>query len=336
MIFTKKKNNLSVLDTKEVAIKELELILTQKCNLACEHCMRGNATDKEISSKVFDSIFSKVKYVDNLALGGGEPSLVPHKVRELTASLKKHNVIVKHVNFTTNGLSVSNQFLEALLELKEYIESQSDKDCLFEPINKDDSLEPIYACFSFDDYHMLQIINNIGDGSFESLNIIYQNVAKYYNALGENAIVCRTSSDVDVYDVGRAQNLNDDEQHKVLLPEAKNVLFPYMIGNKYAVIGGVVTVSCDGEIIPPNISYNDEKLLSFGNITKQPLSLIFSNAKTKRIYTGLGFDLNIYKTFKQYSSSKRKWNSYLRDYGKAKIDMFYANVEDITQSQKDL
>ena len=60
MEFIKKKKDMSFLDDKAVALLNAEIILTQKCNLACPHCMRGCSTNKEITPEALDGFLSKI------------------------------------------------------------------------------------------------------------------------------------------------------------------------------------------------------------------------------------------------------------------------------------
>ncbi len=331
MEFLKKKKDLSVFDEKPVAVKELEVILTQKCNLACTHCMRGCSTNKQITEETLDALFEKIYYVDNLSLGGGEPSLAADIVRILTRTLKKHNVIVPHINFTSNGIIAPDEFISALLELKEYAEQTREEDILFRPIDKNEKLEPLYACFSFDDYHLLEIIN--GPLGEDGINVLYQNIAKYQNALSPEAIQCRLSCDVDIYALGRAKELNPNE-NEIVPPLAPNAwIYPYIVENSRVTIGGVVTVSVDGEIVPPNISFADEQVLSYGNIKDLPLSKIFARMRTKKV-SSLMFDFATSKMMKKNTSSNKKWKKYLKSYGKKKYDIFYGNVDYMAQQQK--
>ena len=85
----RKKKDMSKYDKYDFASDDLELILTQKCNFTCEHCMRGECSNKEITEDVLDATFKKFIYIENLALGGGEIALAPHLVRLVTKKLKK-------------------------------------------------------------------------------------------------------------------------------------------------------------------------------------------------------------------------------------------------------
>ncbi len=318
----RKKKDLSSFDKKRIAVSELEIILTKKCNLSCAHCMRGNTTNKEISLETLDAIFERIQYIDNLSLGGGEPSLAPYTIRALTKALKNHNVIVPHVNFTTNGISVSDEFIDALLELKIYIEESSRNGAYFES-------PPITACFSFDDFHLEQILKIYGK---EGLNILYQNVAKYQNALSEKAIVCRLSCDIDIFDSGRAKNLNPREHQKVPMILPKDTFFPYIESNKSIFIGGIIAISTDGEVLPPNIPFDAEKTLSYGNIRREPLSTIFGRAKTKKC-SDLNFDFQHNRAISKNFASKKVWKNYLAEYGEQKLNLFYAKVGEFAEKQ---
>lgn len=328
MEFYRKKKDMSFVDEKHVGAKEVEIILTQKCNLACEHCMRGDATNKEITEDVFDAIFDKLFYIDNLSLGGGEISLSPHLIRLLTSSLKKHNTILHGINFSTNGTHVSDEFLDALDELRQYIISCNDKPAFFVCPDPNDKHEPVYVCFSFDDYHLLSMLNQ-----GITLEQLYDNAGKYYNRFSVNAVRCRLSCDVDVYDTGRAKNLNSEESVKKPLPDPSKLVYPYMVSKKAVILGGILTFSCDGEVIPPNIEFSQEKQLSWGNIKTEPLSEILSNMSTKKV-SWLTFDGEYRKLFKLISAPKRAWKKYFKDYGNKKLNTFYQKSKESAEKQK--
>ncbi len=326
MKFIKKKTDASVFDTKKIAVKELELILTQKCNLACAHCMRGDCSPKEINEDTLKNIFKKIHYVENLSLGGGEPSLAPHVVRKITQVLKENDVIVKSVNFTSNGTTCSDEFIEALLELKEYLAICTNKKAYF---TSKEETDLIYACFSFDDFHISEII----DRGFQ-IEQIYENVAKYQNALSEKcSIECRVSCDVDIYNSGRAKQIKDKQINKVRPMSVSDWKYPYILLDETIIVGGVMTISCDGEIVPPNIPFKDEKIFSFGNINTQPLSRIFKNMKIINC-NAQEFEKNTDELFKKLSTPQHTWKRYLKAYGHKKLDIFFAYVNQKADLQK--
>lgn len=108
--------------TKGGAMKKLEIYnavieVTRRCNMSCAHCLRGDAETIDISDEYLDKFFSKVSFISTLTLTGGEPSLVPGRIRAVIRSIKKHKVDVGTFYLVTNGKMVSDDFLLALVEL---------------------------------------------------------------------------------------------------------------------------------------------------------------------------------------------------------------------------
>ena len=46
-----------------IAVENLAIELTRKCNLKCNHCMRGNAENKEMSNETLDRIFEEISTI---------------------------------------------------------------------------------------------------------------------------------------------------------------------------------------------------------------------------------------------------------------------------------
>ncbi len=324
MEFTRKKKDMSFLDSRLLASNEMEIILTQKCNLSCEHCMRGNSTNKEISAEVLDAIFDKFFYIENLSLGGGEISLSPHLIKLLTQKLKEHKTIIHHVNFTSNGVFVTDEFLDALNELREYVISCDDKTHFFE--SEEENLAPLVCCFSFDDFHLQSMINK--GIEFEQL---YQTVAKYQQRFSRSSIECRMASDVDVINAGRAESITDNI-HKIKTLSPSEWLYYYLNSKSQPVtlFGGIIEFSCDGEVIPPNIPFANEKALSFGNILTDKPSTIFANMTTKEV-SSHGFNHETNKMFKKLTAPKPLWNKYLKSYGYKKLHIFRQKVDEYAE-----
>lgn len=63
-------------------ISDVAIELTGRCNLKCEHCLRGPAQRKDISRETLLAFFQAVDSIDTLTLTGGEPSLVPHLIQD--------------------------------------------------------------------------------------------------------------------------------------------------------------------------------------------------------------------------------------------------------------
>lgn len=323
----RKKQDYSQYDDYKLACMDLEIILTQKCNLSCEHCMRGDCMGKEISEEVIDSLFKKVIYIDNLSLGGGEITLVPEKIRMLAQKLKEHKIIVHHANFTTNGTVVSEEVLNALSEIRAYVESCEEKPHLF-TVPKAEQNIPLYACFSFDDYHLNQIIKH-----GITIEELFKNIAKYQQCFGDEAIQCRLECDMDFYDEGRAKLLPASE-HKVSMQKVLSEPYPFIDyeSHKFLLLGNVPCVTCEGNFVPVNISFESEKALSFGNVVTDSISQILSNMNAVKT-DNKGYDRAREKLYKAMTAPKHLQKQY-KPMLSEKHRIFFQNLAIVLQEMQ--
>jgi len=105
---------------KKYSIDNLIIEVTRRCNLKCLHCLRGDAQDKDIDDKYIEGLFQKLEYISFLTITGGEPSLVPDKIRTIIRLAKKYKVGIGNFYIATNGIKVPDRFLFAILRLWTY------------------------------------------------------------------------------------------------------------------------------------------------------------------------------------------------------------------------
>jgi hypothetical protein len=90
-----------------------EIELTRRCNSRCAHCLRGKAQARDISLEHLETFFQKTEMIECLTLTGGEVSLVPKLINATLDLAQKHNTKITHCGIVTNGLYVSDAFIEA-------------------------------------------------------------------------------------------------------------------------------------------------------------------------------------------------------------------------------
>lgn len=91
--------------------------VTKKCNLYCDHCLRGNMENKSIKQEDIEILFSHIQQIDCLTLSGGEPALVPNKIQMILAMAEKYGVDIFSFYIATNGTIASKKFLQCLFDL---------------------------------------------------------------------------------------------------------------------------------------------------------------------------------------------------------------------------
>ena len=72
-------------DKDEVILPLYNLMLevTRKCNLKCEHCMRGEPQNIDMSDEILKEVFRQVTEMYHLSLTGGEPFLAPQVIESM-------------------------------------------------------------------------------------------------------------------------------------------------------------------------------------------------------------------------------------------------------------
>lgn len=105
-----------------VYIRNFSIEVTRRCNMACSHCMRGNAMTLDISHAYIRNMLSRVRAVHNINITGGEPSLNVKAMRYLLSNLKHRGVHVDRFYIVTNGSlsSISPDFIETCCALYDY------------------------------------------------------------------------------------------------------------------------------------------------------------------------------------------------------------------------
>jgi len=298
------KQDLSFFDSKQLYVENAEIIVTQKCNLACAHCMRGNSCNKEISDEVIDAFFDKFIEFGNLSIGGGEPSLAVERIRRVLEIAKEKNISVKALNVTTNAAVYNEDFAKVLLEWQDYVDY-----CLHEyPDGFGEGEFKISLRVSLDDFHIIEIRKKYG----LSIEQILDNIKKYQEILGAENVRACYGADYELIDDGRASQYNGAVGKAKPITISK---FPYFEGKEGVLVGGIVVVGVDGEIVPVNTPFENERVLSLGNVLIDKTSAIMKRAKLIRtdsikqyndknfkVFQGLGIRSN---AVKRYHKSKR-------------------------------
>lgn len=105
----------------------LQIELTRRCNQECAHCCRGNSQDIDLNKKTIDAFFEKndIVHIGTLQFSGGEPTLNGKMLKYFVDKIIENHVEVDRFIFGINGLSYSEELVQGLNNLKDYIISKS-------------------------------------------------------------------------------------------------------------------------------------------------------------------------------------------------------------------
>lgn len=158
---------------EKLFIENLIIEVTRRCNMSCSHCLRGDAENIDINVKYIDNLFSKIDRIGIITFTGGEPSIVPQKIREVLEIAQKYDIEIGSFYIVTNCKEISKDFLVVLIDLyvyceyKEYCMLQYSNDKFHDDIDIN-NIEKIKA-FSFtspkdSDNHPLAVENLLNQG----------------------------------------------------------------------------------------------------------------------------------------------------------------------------
>lgn len=99
----------------------LMLEITRRCNMCCEHCLRGPAQNMDMSDAIIRQSLQHIQQVNNITFTGGEPSLYPHAMKVALDYCKQHHIPVYGMYVVTNGKEISDEFMHILLDWQLYM-----------------------------------------------------------------------------------------------------------------------------------------------------------------------------------------------------------------------
>lgn len=104
---------------KKYKFIQLCIETTRKCNLKCEHCMRGKAQDITLTPEIIDKLLSQVTEIEDISLMGGEPLLALDALEYLIYAIERHKTKVLYIDFVTNGTIMDEHVIQLLSRFTE-------------------------------------------------------------------------------------------------------------------------------------------------------------------------------------------------------------------------
>jgi len=106
-------------------IDHLAIEVTRRCNIQCKHCIRGYSENKNIPLRYIDMFLDRVEYIDHFCPTGGEPSLNLPAIDYFINGCKKRNIRIGKFYISTNGIHITEDFIDTCLNLYDMSENKS-------------------------------------------------------------------------------------------------------------------------------------------------------------------------------------------------------------------
>lgn len=100
-------------------IDNLIVEVTRRCNLTCEHCLRGDAQNIDLKHGVVSDLFehNNVGYISTVVFTGGEPTLNIDAINRFIDTCNDYNVSVGSFYMVINGVSIPDEFILTVARL---------------------------------------------------------------------------------------------------------------------------------------------------------------------------------------------------------------------------
>ena len=234
----------------KVSIQNLGMIITNDCNLNCDHCMRGEKCHKKMSNEVIKHTFKDVVAVSNLCICGGEPLLALDVLENIFNYIIENKILVEQITLVTNGTIYSEEFIRMYNEMNNYISYFKNKGCSFS--------------ISYDEYHMKEI---------ERLHLEQQYIENYkkYKESKLFSGIQPLNPKLKLFREGNAEKLPLSQT----VPLRKMEYVITYVGkfarldekNGLCNIGPLVTVNADGVLTECDASfYHQATIYNYGNV----------------------------------------------------------------------
>ena len=111
----------------KLIFNQLIVEITRRCNMACAHCMRGDAQSIDLATEHIDALLDQTKQIEYLIFTGGEPTLNIEGMRYFLDGCIKRNIKIEYLNLTINGKIATNEMAQLLLDFDDWIAQYSDE-----------------------------------------------------------------------------------------------------------------------------------------------------------------------------------------------------------------
>ena len=97
-------------------IDQLVIETTKRCNMYCEHCLRGNAENMDMSAKYLDELLSRTDWIGTVVFSGGEPSLAVPVMQKFYELSEQYECIPDSFYIVTNGKENQKKLAHSCLD----------------------------------------------------------------------------------------------------------------------------------------------------------------------------------------------------------------------------
>lgn len=193
-------------------ISTLVIEVTRRCNMSCNHCLRGDAQNLNLKPEYVESLLSQVEGIGSITFSGGEPSLAVGVIEHFLSTAKRFKVDIGNFYIATNGLDITEEFILACVKLYAYCDEKN--------------------------YCSVEVSNDIFHQDENSYDTELLDSLKFFSRKWEK----------EGHDFERGKTLVNEGRGKLNFTSSKNVL-EHSITSKDDFNDGEIYLNCKGNIV---------------------------------------------------------------------------------------
>jgi len=245
----------------KVCVQNLAMIITERCNLNCGHCLRGKCTNKVMPDTVITATLDQCCYIHNLAICGGEPTLALDRMEKIFSYIIENEIVVNMVTLTINGTIYSTEFLRMLDYMEEYVNYKNLKQAT------------TTFTISWDKFHYSEV-ERLGLVKEYLENIERYKLSKHYYCLQRLTGKLFREGTAELLSPTLTQPLKPMMPHVTYVGEKNK----YDRQNGLCNIGPMITINVDGTITECDASIEHQQTLyNYGNILTDSIEDVYLN-----------------------------------------------------------
>lgn len=239
-------------------VKELVIETTRRCNMACAHCLRGDAQDKDITSQILSCFFNSLTdgaEIGDLTFTGGEISLNVPLIQKTLELCQKKKLRIGSFFMVTNGKD-SRKIHDLALVAEKWEQYISDIEQSGLALSKDRFHEPIAP-------ENEQFITELA----------------FYDDCKDMTLP-RYRNSVALLNEGRAKNLDCQKAE----PDTQPLRIQQSESGTLSVSEGLIYLAANGNVLSDcDLSYDHEDARAIVNVQEKDwLNVLFAHTSTSR------------------------------------------------------
>lgn len=169
--------------------------VTRKCNMACEHCLRGCSENLDITEQIIKEALKDVTQISSLTITGGEPTLNIKGIEFIFNQIHAQGIELNAFWMATNAKVYSEKLVSLLID--EYATCTEYDDEFYGglAVSHDDGFHEEVDPKNIRKYKALKFYDSSKEGEISS--VIDDGYANY-NGIGDRSIHSTESLSVDI------------------------------------------------------------------------------------------------------------------------------------------